>query len=210
MLIEIDSWASRFVYPIWLRFFTLAAAVAAFFLLVGPSPLFTNSDSSLPWNEQGRILPQGQTPQFHLSEDQPRLTNVLRYKVQVERDDQSQGGISFLIYPDGTVKGVWNGEYDRADDTHCLIMAASFAGNIDPTRKYIENGVQDPSKLYFITAGAYNVFETVLSTGKSRTVYGFVYVRGWLAPNYTAVGELIITQNKKTFETFSWAAVPVN
>jgi hypothetical protein len=210
VLIEIDSQAGRLVYPIWLRFFTLAAALAAFFLLVGPSSLFSNSDPSLPWNEQGRILPQGRRPQFHLSEDQPRLTNIFRYKTEVELDGQPQGEIIFLIYPDGTVKGIWNGEYNRADDTHCLIMAASFAGNIDPTRKYIENGVKDPSKLYFITAGAYNLFETTLSTKQQRNVSGFVYVRGWLDPNYAAVGELIITQNKKTFKTFSWTANSVN
>jgi hypothetical protein len=200
----------RFVYPVWLRFFTLIAAVGAFLLFVDPSVLFSNSDPSLPWNEQERILPKGGTPQFHLSEDQPRLTNVFRYKAQVEQDGQPQGRINFMIYPDGTVKGVWNGEYDRADDTHCLIIAASFTGNIDPTRKYIENGIEDPSKLYFITAGAYNVFETVPSTGKSRDVSGFAYLRGWLNSNYTAVGELVITQNKKTFETFSWAAFPFN
>ena len=44
-------------------------------------------------------LPPGQTPQFHLSEDQPQLTNVFRYKTEVEQDDQPQGDINFLIYP---------------------------------------------------------------------------------------------------------------
>lgn len=209
-MIKISSNTRHFVYPIWLRFFTLIAGVAAFFLLVGPSSLFINSDPSLPWNEQGCILPRGRTPQFQLSEDQPKLTNIFRYKTQVEQEDQPQGVINFLIYPDGTVKGIWNGEFDRADDTHCLIMAASFAGNIDPARKYIENGDEDPSKLYFITAGAYNIVETTPSGEKSSNVSGFVYVRGWLDTNYNAVGELIITPNKKSLESFSWAASPVN
>jgi len=205
-----DPQNRRFIYPSWLRFFTIAAALAAFFLLGGSSSLFSNSDPSLPWNEQASILPPGKTPQFKLSEDHPSLTGNLRYKAQVEQDGQPRGNINVLIYPDGTVKGVWNGEYDRADDTHCLIMAASFKGNIDPTRKFVENGIEDPSKLYFITAGAYNVLETVPSTGKSRDVSGFAYLRGWLNSNYTVVGELVITQNKKTFETFSWAAFPLN
>lgn len=210
MLTANDSQARRFVYPLWLRFFTLAAAVVAFFLLIGPSSLFINSDPTLPWNEQKRLTPRGMTPQFHLSEEQPKLTNVFRYKTQVELDDQPRGEINILIYPNGTVKGIWNGEYDRSDDVHCLIMAASFTGNIDPTRQYIENGTGDPSKLYFLTVGGYNTLETNMSTKQSRNVSGFVYVRGWLDLNYAVVGEVIITEDKKAFETFSWASLPVN
>jgi hypothetical protein len=194
----------------WLRFFALAAVFVAFGMFAGPSFLFSSSDSSLPWNEQERVMSRGRMPQFHPSEDQPQLTNVLRYKTQVEQDDRPRGEINVLIYPDGTVKGVWNGEYDRSDDFHCLVMASSFAGNIDPTRKFTENGVQDPSKLYFFTVGAYNVFETELSTKQQRNISGFAYVRGWLDPNYTVEGEMIITEDKKTFETFSWAALPIN
>ena len=138
------------------------------------------------------------------------MTNVLRYRTQVGQGDQPRGEINILIYPDGTIKGVWNGEYDKADDTHCLIMAANFAGNIDPSKKFIENGRRDQSMLYFITAGACNLVETVSSNKQSRDTSGFLYVRGWLDPNYTAVGELIVTRNKRTFETFSWAALPVN
>ncbi len=206
----IDPQNRHSVYPVWLRFFTLVAAFAAFVIFVGPSSLFSKSDPSLPWNEERSVLSRDRTSQFHLSEYQPKLTHVLRYKAQVEQYVQPQGEINILIYPDGNVKGIWNGEYDRADDAHCLIMAASFAGNVDPTRKYIENGVQDLSKLYFFTAGSYNVFETARATGSISDVSGFLYVRGWLDSNYTAVGELVITRNKKTFGTFSWVAVPVN
>ena len=200
----------HYIYPIWLRFFALFAAFAAFVIFVGPSFLFSSSDASLPWNDQERIFRQGQKPQFQLSEDQPELTHVLRYKAWVELDDQPRGEINVLIYPDGIVKGVWNGEYDRPEDIHCVVMAASFAGNIDPDRQYIEDGERDTSKLYFITAGAYNLFERVISTKQPRNVSGFLYVRGWLDPNYAVVGELIITEDKKTLETFSWTATPVN
>ena len=197
------------VYPIWLRFFALAAALAAF-AFIGPSSLFSNTDSSLPWNEQERIWPEGQSRQVHLYANQPKLVNAMRYKAGAEQDEKPRGEISILVYPDGTVKGVWNGEYDGSDGTHYLIMAASFAGNIDPSKKFIENGKRDQSMLYFITAGAYNLVETTSSGGHPRDASGFLYVRGWLDPNYTAVGELIITKNKKSFETFSWAARPVN
>ena len=200
----------RYVYPIWLRFFALFAVFAAFAIAICPSYLFSSSDRSLPWNDQDRILLPGQTPQFKLSDEQPELTRVLRYKARVEQDDQPRGEINILIYPDGIVKGVWNGEYDRSDESHCLIMAASFAGNIDPDREYIEDDEKDPSKLYFLTAGAYNTFETKASASQPRNISGFVYVHGWLDHDYSIAGEMIITEDKKTFETFSWAAVPVN
>jgi hypothetical protein len=197
----------HFVYPIWLRFFTLIAALAAFVMFVGPSFLFGNSDSSLPWNEQASILPPGKAPQFNLSEDQPQLTDTLRYKAQVEHGGQPRGEINILIYPDGTVKGVWNGEYDEPNDVHCLVMAASFTGNIDPSKRFVK---RDPSKLYFITAGTSTLLETNPSTNRDRGINSFIYVRGWLDSNYAVIGELIITENKKTYETFSWDALPVN
>jgi hypothetical protein len=205
--IELDFQTRRFVYPIWLRFFTLVAALAAFILLVGPSFLFSNSDPSLPWNEQSRILPPGKTPQFKLSESQPQLTDTLRYKTQVEQGGQPRGDISVLIYPDGTVKGVWNGEYDETNNVHCLILAASFAGNIDPSKRFVKS---DLSRLYFLTVGTSTLMETNLSTNRDRGINSFIYVRGWLDPNYAVIGELIITEDKKTYETFSWDAILVN
>jgi hypothetical protein len=143
-----------------------------------------------------------------------------------------------MIDTDGSVKGVWNGEYDRPSDNpvirgslprpheepnadsklenqsesepnnvHCLIMAASFYGNVDPSKPF---GSRDRSNLYFITRGAFTMLETQQSTGRSRSIFGLIYVRGWLDPNYTAVGEIIVTENKKSFETLDWVAQPAN
>ncbi len=205
-----DSQDRRSIYPLWLRFFTFVAAIAAALMLLGPSFSFSNSDPSLPWNEQARILRPGETSEATPSADQPQLTRVLRYKTQAEQDGNSRGTVNVLIYPDGTVKGVWNGEYTKPGDVHCLIMAASFDGNIDPSRRFIEDDVRDPSKLYFITAGDFTLFETQLSTGRRRDIHGFLYVRGWLDSTYTILGDLTITEDKKSFEIFDWAAVPAN
>jgi hypothetical protein len=206
----IDSQDRRSIYPIWLRFFTFFAAIAAALILLGPSFSFSNSDPSLPWNEQARILSAGKTSEAKPSADQPQLTRVLRYKAQAEQDGSPCGTVNVLIYPDGIVRGVWNGEYTKPGNVNYLIMAASFDGNIDPSRPFIKDGFQDPSKLYFITAGAFTLVETQLSTGQSRGINGFLYVRGWLDPNYTALGDLTITEDKKSFETFDWAAQPAN
>jgi hypothetical protein len=205
----INTHDRHFVYPVWLRIFTLVGVFAVFAMVAGPSYLFSSYDTTLPWNEQERISSKGPITEIHLSEDRPQLDNILRYKSEVEQDEQPRGEINILIYPDGSVKGIWNGEYDRLDDAHCLVMASNFSGSVIPDRKYVENSVNDSTKLYFFAAGAYNLFETEQSTKKQRSLSGFVYVRGWLDPNYLAVGELIITRDKKTCETFLWVSSPV-
>ena len=210
MAFEIDARTKHSVYPLWLRFFALIAVFVAAFVLFGPSFLFSKIDRSLPWSEESRILPPDKTPALSTSEQQVQLTSILRYRTQLEQDGQPRGIINLIVYPNGIVKGVWTGEYDRSDDTHCVVMASSFAGNIDPSKPLIEDGVGNPSKLYFITTGGFTMLETQDSTGKSRGIFGQVYVCGWIDPNYTALAELTIAENKKTFETFPWAATPIN
>ncbi len=205
-LFQIESGTKRYTYTIWLRFIALAAVLAVAFAVFGQSSLFTSNDSSLPWYEESRILQPGQIPQAKPSDNQPQLTRVLRYKTEAEYDAYSRGTVNLLIYPDGTVKGVWNGEYNQPDDIHRLIMAASFAGNTDPSKPCL----YDPNNLYFITRGTYTLLETQLTTGRSRGINGYIYVCGWMAPDYGILGELTITENKKSFDTFSWSAYPKN
>ena len=88
------------IYPIWLRFFTFFAAIVAAFILLGPSFSFCSSDPSLPWNEEIRILPPGQSPTRTPSADQPKLTDLLHYKTQALLDGGQRGNINFIIYPE--------------------------------------------------------------------------------------------------------------
>jgi hypothetical protein len=39
-----------------------------------------------------------------------------------------------------------------------------------------------------------------------RGVKGYIYVTGWLDPEYNATGKIIITSDKESYETFSWQA----
>jgi hypothetical protein len=199
----------RSVYTIWLRFLVFIGVLVSTFILVSPSFLFSYYDSNLPWNEQSRIIPQGQTLTKTPSADQPKIVDVLRYRAEVYQDDSSRGKVNLIIYPDGIVKGIWNGEYDN-DDSHCIVLAASFAGNIDPSKPCIENNTHNASKLYFITSGTFTMLETSVSKGRNSSINGLIYVRGWLDPNLNTTGELFVTENKKSFEVFSWSAEPAN
>jgi len=216
---EIDFQTRRFTYPVWLRFFTLIAAIVAALMLFSHSSLSINTDPDLPWNEEFRVITNGRTLPNKPFAHQPQLTDVLRYKTHPERDGFQCGNLNFLIQPDGIVKGVWNGEYeqlaasesaDQSDKIHRVIMAASFIGNIDPSKLCFEGGKRDPSKLYFIASGTFTLYETQASAGRVRNLYGYVYVRGWIDPNDAGRGELIITENKRSSETFTWTAQPIN
>jgi hypothetical protein len=200
----------RSVYTVWLRFLALIGVVTGAFILIWPSFLLSYSNPNLPWNEESRILAPGVAVSRSPSADQPKITEVLRYKSQVWLDNDSRGVVNFIIYPDGIIKGVWNGEYENSNDSHCIVLASSFSGNIDPTKPWTDENIHDATKLYFITSGTFTMLEMGSVTGYNRGINGLVYVRGWLDPNFLAAGELFITRNKKSYEVFSWSASPIN
>ncbi|MBN2019546.1 MAG: hypothetical protein JW749_04910 [Sedimentisphaerales bacterium] len=208
--IQVSSQSRRSIYTVWLRFAAFISVLAGTIILVSPSFLFSYSDPDLPWNEQFRILPSGRTPTCEPSPDQPKIIHALHYKTHALQDDSTRGTLNFIISPEGVVKGIWNGEYDEEDGSHCILVAASFIGNIDPTKPCIKENIHDASKLYFISSGSFYLLKTAVSSGHNRGINGFIYVRGWLDLNYGATGELFITENKKTFDAFSWSAEPTD
>ena len=201
--IQIDTQDRRLVYIVWLRILALVCAIVAAFIFFVPD-FISYLNPLLPWNEESRILGPGKIPSRHPSLDQPKLGEVIHYKTSPIFDGLPCGNLNFFISPEGIVKGIWNGEYDTSDDVHCTILAASFTGNVDPSKSCIEGNHHDPSKLYFITKGTVTMLKT--STFGNRGINGFVYFRGWLDPNYTATGELFVTQNKKSYEVFTCIA----
>jgi hypothetical protein len=205
--IQVNTHSRRSVYTVWLRIPALICAItAAFvFLLYG---FIGYQNPQLPWNEESRILPPGKIPSRPLSNDGPKLGEILHYKTIPTHEGLPCGNLTFFISPEGTVKGIWNGEYDTSDDVHCTILAASFAGNIDASKSFVEGNLHDPSKLYFITKGTI----TMLKSGAfgNYGVNGLIYFHGWLDPDYTAAGQLFITQNKKSYEVFTCLAEELN
>jgi hypothetical protein len=207
-MFQIDTEGKRNVYTVWLRFVAFTGISIIIFIVFAPTFLFSYSSRFLPWNEESRILPAGRTLSKPPSADQPKIDDVLHFRATPYLDDFLRGKLMFLISPDGYVKGIWNGEYDQAGDVHCIILAASFSGNIDPSKPCIEGNTHDASKLYFIAKGTFTLLENgPLQIGRPG-VNGLIYVCGWLDPNYTATGELYLTEDKKSYEAFSWSAAP--
>ena len=205
--IQVNIQDRRSVYTVWLRILAVIFTIAAAFVIFVPK-FIGSLNPQLPWNEESRILLTGKIPSRHLSIDQPKLGEILHYKATPTLEGLPCGNLNFFISSEGVIKGMWNGEYDTSDDVHCTILAASFAGNVDPSKSCIEGNRHDPSKLYFIAKGTV----TMLKSGAfgNRGINGLIYFRGWIDPNYTAAGELFVTQNKKSFEVFTCSADELN
>ena len=197
------------VYTLWLRLFAILVALLAGGIWLGRTLVLTDTNPNLPWNEEFRILKDGQSARYKPSAGQAQISHVLRYRADAQQEGSPAGQVNLIIYPDGAVKGVWNGEFS-SPEIHRLIMAASFKGNTDPSKICPGEQKGEQSSLYFISRGTFALFETNKQTGGNRDVNGHIYVRGWLYPDCTIVGEIIITENRKQYEVFSWAAQPSN
>lgn len=208
-----SSDAGRCVYTVWLRLAALLLVMTAVLAFVGRSFVTVNRDPNLPWNEEFRIIAGAEAGQIEASKIKGLIKRVLRYKANAEQAGRRRGQMNLLIYPNGLVKGVWNGEYTNDSGVHCVVMTASFEGNIDASKAYVgfvAGQSEGGSALYFITKGTYVFLESEPAAGACHNRAGYIYVRGWLYPDYTAIGEIVITKDKRTYETFSWAARPSN
>lgn len=115
-----------------------------------------------------------------------------------------------VINPDGTVEGMWSADYGiRSPRKDCTVMKANFTGNTDPSKIYTDENGEDPSKLFITTKGNFLILETDFETGKARKLVGYIYVTGWLAPDYTTFGRLHLTTDKRTQTIFRWAGMEV-
>jgi len=183
----------------------LLIVVLAGLIWLDPSALFNRPDPDLPWNEEFRLLKAGEEGQWP-SEEQPNITKALLFEADAEQEDSRRGKIAMVIRPDGRIKGGWTAEYNASPEINLAVMACSFKGNIDASKIYKDDYGEDRSKLYFITKGKFIMLESNSKTNRNRSVKGHIYVTGWLDTEYNGSGEITITSDKRSFETFSWQA----
>ena len=53
------------------------------------------------------------------------------------------------------------------------------------------------------------ILETDFETGKVRNLVGYIYVTGWIGPDYKAFGQLHITSDKINQTIFQWSTWPI-
>ncbi len=149
------------------------------------------------------------------SPQQPRITEILELRAFPSQENGASGGkLSLLLSPSGFLEGNWTGEFRIADENkgkEYTIMVGGMEGAIVPEKIYAdENGREDPSKLFFLTRGRFDMIETIKKNGKVRHASGWVYVAGWLNPDLSASGRLHITSDKRTQVIFRWNAGPAS
>jgi len=197
-------------FALLLLLIVIAIGIIVFY--VNPSELLSQlkSDSGkelMPWKEW-KIL-QSQKEQLPVSDEQPNITEILRYNVNANYQGAYRGEILLEIFPDGRIKGDWGGDYYNEQNVNFDIMDGGFEGKIWPSKIYEDANGQDVSKLYFITKGRFLIAE---SNFEKNTLYhrgGEIYVTGWIDVDCSIKGKITITSDKRYFEVFDFRAVPL-
>jgi hypothetical protein len=121
----------------------------------------------------------------------------------VTSDGAGRGKVILEFNTAGEVAGRWNCEYSNNDRDYTF--TADFAGNIDVTKTFSDDHGQDKSLLYFIAKGRYTheTFSTQVGLATKKT--GIIYATGYLAGDYTASGQMVITDKQHSFSaSFNW------
>jgi len=165
------------------------------------------SPDKYPWVQEFRLRKKGQQAQQQPSADQPNITKTIRIAGLVKDENKDRGRIEMLIRPDGTVEGVWGADYGvKSPRRDYTVMKADFKGNTDPSKIYADENGEDPTKLFIITKGQFLILETDFETGEAHKRAGYIYVVGWLGPDFKAFGRLHLTEDKSTQTIFQWSA----
>ncbi len=153
-----------------------------------------------PWVEVDRIvndiseinLPQ--SPQISLDKER-RISYII-----TSEDGQDRGRLSIEIDPDGLVIATWKASYKEG--SYEKDFTATCEGNIDAEKIYENENGADPSKLFFITKGKFLL--KAFKQGNAIPGGGEAYVVGWISPDGTATGTLVLAPTKKKTKIYKW------
>lgn len=174
-------------------------------LWLGIDPMtafFRDSSAGMPWEDEFRLVRTGEEV-APPGEGQPEILDnlVFRGSIRTRNDD---GLITLYLLTDGRIKGNWGGKFRPKPNIMWEVVAADFKGNIDPSKTYIDENGEDPTKLYLIAKGGFLILETNSETDMIRKATGNIYITGWLDDEYKAVGKLFVTSDKKNYWEYDW------
>lgn len=201
---------------VWIIVIIVAVVVAINFINKAADPLSslpktenpTCSEDIHPWEEESRLLQQDQQLAESLSPDQPVIDKTIFLQASV-KEAAGATGLSITIDTDGTVTGGYNADYNKGTNPKMNYnMNAEFEGNFDPSNIYFDEQGNDKSKLFFLAKGEMTIVEMNFTTDKTALGVQDIYVTGWINPDYTAKGRLVLITGKKTFQTFHWKTAP--
>ena len=148
------------------------------------------------WKEENRIV----GPDVFIKPPKapkPSLDSSVSLTAMVTRGDNPRGNINIEFNTIGEVAGKWNASYQHDDKEYTF--NAKFEGNIDVSKTYSAGKKTDKSKLYFITKGKYTQTVFNKKTENVSETEGIIYAAGWLNPDYSSDGKIVITTQDKTW-----------
>ena len=162
------------------------------------------SHEIMPWQEQQRLLGKEEVVDTNVLQDQPAIDEGILIIANVE-ETNNRGGISIRITPDGKVKGVWKSDYNKGRNPRMnYVMDAMFTGNIDPTNVFFDENGEDMTKLFVIAKGEVMIVAMGYKDGSIRKNFQEIWITGWVNPDQTAKGEVVMLTGGDTFQTFHW------
>lgn len=153
-----------------------------------------------PWVEIDRIVGFGspvnmpQPSQINLEEERTIMHTIL------SEDGENRGRLEILISPDGLVEATWTAKYKEG--VYEKEISGGFSGNVDSDKIYEDENGTDPSKLFFITKGMFIL--QAFKHGNARAGGGEAYVVGWISPDGSANGTLVLVPDKKNTKIYKW------
>jgi len=163
-----------------------------------------------PWVQDWRIRGSAQRRPKGVklckpSPDQPQFTEAMLLRASVTQDGHSRGSLELRIQPDGAITGSWQGSYPTSQRSRDEVIAADVSGNTDATRMYRDKQGADPAQLFLITKGTFLMLQTSRNTHQVKDIKGDIYIIGWIAPDFTARGQLHLTSDKHSQQVFNWS-----
>ncbi len=185
----------------------IGLGVLVFFLqkagVFNPKPKDPNTPGIMPWAEwKARQMKQAESQS---PPAEPNLIEILKLdgNVKEPQTGDPRGEIRLYVGSKG-VSGGWYGRYHKGPELQYDITGAGFAGSFYLDKKYVdEDGNENPSKLYFLCMGEFQMQETGRSIVKILS--GEIYVRGWLDKDDNMLeGKIFITSNYKDYKEFEF------
>ncbi|MGD0571386.1 MAG: hypothetical protein ABSB11_00020 [Sedimentisphaerales bacterium] len=160
-----------------------------------------------PWKEW-RLREKPEKPVPPISEKQAKIPGTIKFDMNARLlgTETPRGDLVLSVGSEGQIYGDWSGTYSNDKRDNFDVQNGHFDGKVYPGKIYRDEKGEDPSKLYFLGKGTFMVHKTSADAKQYRILGGDIYVRGWLSPDLSVAGEIIITSDEKYFQTFSFKA----
>jgi hypothetical protein len=160
-----------------------------------------------PWTEW-RLREKSEKPVPPISDKQAKIPGTIKFDMiaRLPGTTDSRGELALAIGSEGQIIGNWSGTYSNDKKDNFDVQNGRFDGKVYPGKIYEDEKGRDPSKLYFLGKGNFMMHKTSADAKEYRIVDGDIYARGWLNPDLSVAGEIIITSDEKYSQAFAFQA----